>query len=221
MDCFGNGELNRTVCLDLSRGAMISFEKFQRQLLEASRNAFIEKPMSAATEQAFLAAPRHLFVKRYCLWASPECHAVDETNLQQHLPTLYHNRPLILFRDDDENVPTTISQPSFVLSMLDMLQLEPGHQIFELGTGSGWNATLMGQLVGPTGHVYSLEIIPELARTAVDTFVALGIENVSIVEADGGESYTPGAPYDRAIFTAGTYDLPPTSISRLRRMACC
>lgn len=65
---------------------MSSFEKFQRQLLEASWYAFIEKPMSAATEQAFLATPRHLFVKCYRLWASPEWHAVDETNLPQHLP---------------------------------------------------------------------------------------------------------------------------------------
>jgi hypothetical protein len=89
-----------------------------------------------------------------------------------------------------------------------MLRLEPGHNVFELGAGSGWNAALMGQLVGSTGHVYSLEIIPEVARTAMDTIKSLGIENVSIIEADGGEGYTPGAPYDRAIFTAGAYDLP-------------
>lgn len=187
---------------------MEPFEKFQRQLLEASRFAFLEKPLSAATEQAFLATPRHRFVKRYRLWASPEWQEIDETNLADHLPTLYHNRPLILFGDDDENIPSTISQPSFVLSLLDMLRLEPGHNVFELGAGSGWNAALMGQLVGPTGHVHSLEIIPEVARTAADTIKALGIENVSIIEADGGEGYAPGAPYDRAIFTAGAYDLP-------------
>ena len=68
--------------------------------------------------------------------------------------------------------------------MLDMLKFEPGHNVFELGAGSGWNAALMGHIVGPKGHVYSLEIIPELAKTASDTIETLGLKNVSIIEGD-------------------------------------
>ncbi len=66
----------------------------------------------------------------------------------------------------------------------------------------------MGHLVGPAGHVYSLEIIPEVATMAARTIETLKIDNVHIVAADGGEGAAAGAPYDRAIFTAGTYDLP-------------
>ena len=129
-------------------------------------------------------------------------------NLAQHLAALYADYPLVLFGDDDNNVPSTISQPSLMLRMIDLLQLKPGHRVFELGAGSGWNAALIGHRVGPAGSVVSLEIIPEVAAIAAQTIAALGIKNVNIVAADGGEGYAAGAPFDRAIFTAGAYDLP-------------
>lgn len=128
-------------------------------------------------------------------------------NLEQHLPTLYADKPLILSGDDGK-IRSTISPPSFVLRMLDMLQLQPGQKVFELGAGSGWNAALIGHLVGPEGRVFSLEIIPEVARAAAEIMQEVGIANVNIVAADGGDGYALGAPYDRAIFTAGAYDLP-------------
>ena len=100
--------------------------------------------------------------------------------------------------------------------MLDLLQLEPGQKVFELGTGSGWNAALIGRLVGGQGLVHSLEIIPEMARTAAATLQALGIRNVRVIQADAGEGYAAGAPYDRAIFTAGAYDLPHHFFDQLK-----
>ena len=187
---------------------METLEKLQRQILEQNRRLFHKTPISQATERAFLATPRHLFVKRYREWGTTGWRQVTAENLEQHLPTLYADRPLLLFGDDDSNVLSTISQPSFVLRMLDMLRLQPGQTVFELGAGSGWNAALMGHLVGPDERVFSLELIPELARTAAETVQMLGIKNVSIVAADGGDGYPAGVPYDRAIFTAGAYDLP-------------
>jgi protein-L-isoaspartate(D-aspartate) O-methyltransferase len=187
---------------------MDAAEKHQRQLLEQSRRLFKKPPLSEATERAYLATPRHLFVKRYREWGSPEWRQVTLENLDQHLATLYADRPLMLFGEDDSNVLSTISQPSFVLRMLDLLQLQPGQTVFELGAGSGWNAAMIGHLVGPEGRVFSLELIPELARTAADTLQSLGIINVSVIAADGGDGYPAGAPYDRTIFTAGSYDLP-------------
>jgi protein-L-isoaspartate(D-aspartate) O-methyltransferase len=183
-------------------------EKYQKQLLEQTQFIYYENPISEATQKAYLETPRHLFVKRYREWGTKEWREVNEDNLEEHLATLYTNRALILFGEDDENVPSTISQPSFVLRMLDMLQFEPGHTVFELGAGSGWNAALMGHLVGSEGRVYSLEIIPEVAQMAAKTIERLEIKNVTIIEADGGEGYAVDAPYDRAIFTAGAYDLP-------------
>jgi protein-L-isoaspartate(D-aspartate) O-methyltransferase len=185
-----------------------SIQKYQNQLLDQIRRVHSQNPLNQATEKAYLETPRHAFVSRYREWGTKEWHEIGADNLNQHLAMLYARRVLILFGDDDENIPSTISEPSFVLRMLDMLRLELGHRVFELGAGSGWNAALIGNMVGPTGHVYSLEIIPELAKQASETIAAQGIKTVSIIEGDGGEGYAPGAPYDRAIFTAGAYDLP-------------
>jgi protein-L-isoaspartate(D-aspartate) O-methyltransferase len=187
---------------------MESVVKYQRQLLELTRSIYDETPISEAVASAYLETPRHVFVKRYRRWGTKAWHEVHEANVAEHLATLYANGPLILFGDDDDDVPSTISQPSFVLHLLDLLQLRPGQAVFELGAGSGWNAGLMGHLVRPGGQVYSLEIIPEVAEMAARSMETLGITNVHIIEADGGEGYAAAAPYDRAIFTAGTYDLP-------------
>jgi len=187
---------------------MESVEKYQKQLLQQAQYIYAETPISQATQKAYLETPRHRFVKRYRQWGIKEWNEVSEANLEQHLATLYSDRALVLFGDDDNDVPSTISQPSFVLRMLDILQLEPGQKVFELGTGSGWNAALIGRLVDPQGCVYSLELIPEVAQTAAENIESLGIENVKVIQADGGEGYEAAAPYDRAIFTAGAYDLP-------------
>lgn len=195
---------------------MESAEKYQRQLLEQAKAIYQETPLSEATQKAYLETPRHQFVSRYRLWGVKEWSEVNEGNLEEHLATLYSDRALVLFGDDDNDVPSTISQPSFVLRMLDMLQLEPGQKVFELGAGSGWNAALMGNLVAPEGCVYSLELIPEMAQRATAMIGALGIKNVNIVEADGGEGYAAGAPYDRAIFTAGAYDLPDPFFEQIK-----
>lgn len=183
-------------------------EKHQRQLLEQTQYIYSQTPISDATAKAYLTMPRHLFVKRYREWGTKEWHEVHFANFAQHAATLYSDKPLILFGEDDDNILSTISQPSFVLRMLDILQLKPGHTVFELGAGSGWNAALLGHLVGPAGHVYSLEIIPEVAWRAAESIEASRATNVHVIAADGGEGHTAGAPYDRAIFTAGAYDLP-------------
>src|SRR5262245_20537725 len=187
---------------------MDGWTRYQQELLDQARQIYRLTPLSDATIKAYLSTPRHLFVQRYREHASKKWHEVNDTNLYEHLAALYADRPLTLFADDDDNVPSTISQPSFVLRMLDLLQFEPGQTVFELGAGSGWNAALIGQLVGPAGRVYSLEIIPEIAERAAATISTLGIGNVHIVAGDGGEGYADGAPYDRVTFTAGTYDVP-------------
>lgn len=187
---------------------MDTIEKYRAQLLEQTRRIYRETPISEATEQAYLAVPRHRFIKRFREWGSREWRVVTAENLTEYSATLYRNQPLILFGEDDQNIPSTISQPAFVLRMLDLLQLRPGHKVFELGTGSGWNAAMMGHLVGSDGSVESLEIIPELAESAAHAVESMGISNVHIVAGDGAEGYAESAPYDRAVFTAGSFDLP-------------
>lgn len=189
----------------------------QRLLVEARRMAVAEnRPLSAAVEAAFLATPRHRFITRYRAWESSDWQVVTRENLVHHLPTLYSNSAIALYQADDGSTPSTISQPSLVLHMLELLQLAPGQRVFELGAGSGWNAAMLGRLVQPGGQVYSVEIIGEMAQQAADHVAALGLDNVTILHGDGGAGYAPGAPYDRAIFTAGAYDLPEHFYTQLR-----
>jgi protein-L-isoaspartate(D-aspartate) O-methyltransferase len=198
---------------------MDNAEKYQKQLLELTRNLYRETPISEATAEAYLATPRHCFVRRYREWGNQEWQRVDPDNLAEHIPTLYANRPLALYGNDDQDIASTVSQPSLVLRMLDLLQLGAGDKVFELGAGSGWNAALMGHLVGPEGLVVSIEIIAELARSARETIESLGISNVRILAGDGAEGYQPSAPYDRAVFTAGAFDLPHCFYQQLREEA--
>ena len=191
-------------------------EKYQRQLLEQARQTYRETPITRLTELAYLATPRHRFVARYRERGSKDWRLVNEANVAEHAATLYSDRPLILFGDNDANIPSTISQPSFVLRMLDLLDLSLGDRVFELGAGSGWTAAMIGRLVGPQGRVISVEIIPEVAQRAAGAIAALGIANVQIIEGDAGNRLPDDAPFDRVIFTAGIFDLPRQSYEQVR-----
>jgi protein-L-isoaspartate(D-aspartate) O-methyltransferase len=188
----------------------------QQRLLEDMRRALPEVALSESIAMAFLDVPRHRFVHRYRSLGTKEWHTVDAGNLAEHLAALYADRPLCLSGDDDEDPASTISQPSVVLRMAQLLRLEPGHVVFELGSGSGWNAALMAHLVGSGGHVYSVEVIARLAEMAAQNVRALGLQQVTIVAAEGGDGYSPGARFDRAVFTAGSYDLPRHFYSQVR-----
>ena len=83
--------------------------KYKQQLLELTRSIYYETPISRAVESAYLQIPRHVFVKRYRQWGTKAWHEVREAHLAEHLATLYANGPLILFGDDDDDVPSTIS----------------------------------------------------------------------------------------------------------------
>lgn len=193
--------------------------QLQQQFLEDCRFRTWGTPFSAAVEQAYLKVPRHQFIKRFKKPGSQEWITIMPENLEQNLPILYRDSSLALLEDANGITCSSISQPSLVLQMLSLLQLEPGQTVFELGAGSGWNAAMMGQIVEATGHVYSVEIVPEIAQMATEAVQQLGLTNVSIIQADGADAYGIGAPYDRAVFTAGTYDLPQAFYEQLKETA--
>ncbi|MEM7531117.1 MAG: hypothetical protein AAF639_02980 [Chloroflexota bacterium] len=197
-------------------------QAYMERLANHAKQLYRHRPISDAALRAFWARPRHRFVKRYRRWRQEEWHEVHDDNLIEHLDAIYDDTTLILSGDDDDAVPSTISMPIFVLHMLDLLELRPGHRVFELGAGSGWNAALIGHLVSHEiradengdsvpadmpGEVYSIEILPEVAQQARANIEELGLENVHIIEADGGLGYPEGGPYDRAIFAAASHDL--------------
>src|SRR5688572_33366305 len=92
--------------------------------------------------------------------------------------------------------------------MLDLLDVQPGHRVLEIGAASGWNAGMLGHLAGPTGRVTAVEIVPELAAMAERQLAAAGIRNVRVALGDGGGGWAEDAPYDRVIYTTSSPDLP-------------
>lgn len=166
------------------------------------------KPINPVLRQAFLNAPRHLFVPRYIHPMTQQWVEVDPQQVEDHLPVLYADRTLAIYQPAHSPFVATISQPMLVLQMLDLLDIQPGDTVFEIGTGSGWNAALMGQLVGPRGHVYSIEIFPDLANSSQQALQRAGGQSVTILTGDGMLGYSRGTPFDRIIFTAGSYDIP-------------
>ena len=104
----------------------------------------------------------------------------------------------------DSPLPTeegqTISQPSTVARMLQLLELKDGDRVLEVGAGSGWNAALMGKRVGRAGRVLGVEVVGSLVRKAQERIRRLGIENVEIRDGDFRELEER---FNKIIFTAG------------------
>jgi protein-L-isoaspartate(D-aspartate) O-methyltransferase len=118
----------------------------------------------------------------------------------------YENRPLPI------GYGQTISQPYIVAVMTDVLDCQPGHKVLELGTGSGYQAAVLGQ----TGaRVFTIEIIPELAQSAAARLSALGYETVRVRAGDGYYGWPEEAPFDRIIVTAAASHIPPPLIAQL------
>lgn len=121
---------------------------------------------------------------------------------------------------DDRALPIhaaqTISQPTTVMIMTQALEVRPGHKVLEVGTGSGYQAAILGRIVGDKGMVYSTEIIPELVKFAKSNLKKEKVKNVKVLHCDGSEGYAEGAPYDRIIVTAAAPEVPKPLISQLK-----
>jgi protein-L-isoaspartate(D-aspartate) O-methyltransferase len=191
-------------------------DKLQERFLEVCRARLggVEIPDNLA--RAFRAVPRAQFIQRYRLRGGAAWHTVTPENVVEHLPAIYQDQPLTLTGPEDAAVTSTISMPSFVLRMLQLLDLRPGHRAFEIGTGSGFAAAVMGKAVEPGGAVYTSEIITDLAHQAKAALARAGVDNVTVIDRDGGEGYPERAPYDRIVYTAGAYDLPRAHFEQLK-----
>jgi protein-L-isoaspartate(D-aspartate) O-methyltransferase len=110
----------------------------------------------------------------------------------------------------------TISAPHMVAIMCELLELKPGMNVLEVGGGSGYHAAVMAVLVGPKGHVYSVERMPELVAFARKNLQKAGIENVTMIEADGSLGLPEHAPYDRISVAATAPQIPESLKQQLR-----
>jgi len=152
---------------------------------------------SPNVEEAFRAVPRHLFLPGVAL-------------------ERVYSDDAILTKRIDGKVVSSSSQPAIMAIMLEQLQLQPGHHVLEIGTGTGYNAGLMGYLVGASGQVVTVDIDEDLVESAREHLRSAGLDRVRVVCGDGGLGYADYAPYDRIILTVGAWDIVPAWWKQLK-----
>lgn len=117
---------------------------------------------------------------------------------------------------EDMTLPTssgqTISQPTIVAQMTELLDIQPNMKVLEIGTGSGYQAAILSQF---TNYVYTIERIPSLATTARQRFRELGYNSIICREGDGTKGWPDKAPFDRIIVTAGAPVVPSSLLDQL------
>ncbi|ESQ23593.1 MAG: protein-L-isoaspartate(D-aspartate) O-methyltransferase [uncultured Acidilobus sp. MG] len=170
----------------------------QEGVYERARRLMVEELkalgyiVSKEVEEAMLAIPREVFV--------PE----------DQRPYAYEDRPLPI------GFGQTISAPSVVARMTELLQVRKGQKVLEVGTGSGYQASILAWLVGEKGHVWTIERIPELAARAKGAIESIGLgDRVTVIVGDGSLGYPEAAPYDRVVVTAAAPRPPHSLLSQL------
>ncbi|GAB2831912.1 hypothetical protein GCM10022221_33510 [Actinocorallia aurea] len=157
---------------------------------------------SEPVERALRAVPRHLFVPGV------------------PLARAYGHEAVVTYRDESGAALSSLSEPGLVAAMLEQLDVQPGHRVLEIGTGTGYNAALLRHLVAPGGHVTSVDILPGAVAVARRGLARAGYPDgpgtrLETVVADGLRGHPAGAPYDRVIVTGGAWDLPPAWAEQL------
>lgn len=169
--------------------------ELRRALVDGLRRAgIITDPRVAA---AFDAVPRHLF-------------------LPAVTPERAYSDAAIMTKEQGGVWISSSSQPAMMAIMLQQLELEPGLRILEIGAGTGYNAALMRQLVGPSGRVVAIDIDEDIVAGARARLAALGLDDVEVIQRDGAAGWPPEAPYDRVILTVGAADVLPAWVEQLR-----
>jgi protein-L-isoaspartate(D-aspartate) O-methyltransferase len=111
----------------------------------------------------------------------------------------------------------TNSQPTTVRHLLELLEVEPGHRVLDVGCGSGWTTALLAHLVGPDGEVVGVEIVPELVEFGRANLSGLGLARARIEPARPDVLGLPeAAPFDRILVSAEAREVPESLVDQLR-----
>jgi protein-L-isoaspartate(D-aspartate) O-methyltransferase len=135
----------------------------------------------------------------------PRHHFIPEAPLED----AYADRAIAIKMRGDEIV-SSISQPGMIAQMLELLDAAAGSRVLEVGTGSGYNAALLAQIVGPRGRVTTIDLDGELVERARTLLREVGCANVEVIAADGAGDIVERARFDRIIVTARTQDVAQT-----------
>lgn len=153
---------------------------------------------SEAVEAAFRAVLRYLFLPGWPL---------EEAYKDDAIPTK---------KDDSGLAISSSSQPSMMAIMLEQLALQPGDNVLEIGAGTGFNAAVMGHIVGEGGHITTIDIDLDIVEAAREHLAAAGCANVTVVCGDGAKGFTGNAPYDAIILTVGGWEIMPEWLEQLK-----
>lgn len=166
----------------------------QKDSREAERSDMVDEQIRARgisdgdVLKAMRKVPRHRFV--------PE----------QHQKLAYRDSPLPI------GLSQTISQPYIVAYMTDAADIEKNHKVLEIGTGSGYQAAVLGEIAR---EVYTIEIVPELAQRSTRILAELGYKNVIVKHGNGYLGWPEQAPFDAIIVTAAPDEIPKALIDQL------
>ena len=173
-------------CADAATSGQDNFQAMRERMVETQISA--RDVGNAAVLQAMRRVPRHLFVP------------------DDQRPYAYDDRPLPIGRGQ------TISQPYIVAYMTEALQLAPAHTVLEIGTGSGYQAAILADIVK---QVYSIEIVPDLAESARRALAQAGVRNVEVRTGNGYLGWPEHSPFDRIIVTAAPPEIPQALVDQL------
>ncbi|MGY0231404.1 methyltransferase, FxLD system [Longispora urticae] len=145
---------------------------------------------TAAVEEAFRTVPREEFLP-----------GVD-------LEIVYGPRQVVIKSDPATgSADSSLSDPNLVAGMDEDLEIQPGDNVLEVGTATGFQAAVAQALTGPTGRVITIEYDAELADGARTNLASAGYPQVTVVTGDGALGHAEAAPYQRMIITAGAWDI--------------
>ena len=126
---------------------------------------------------------------------------------RSHQSWAYANQPLPIGHGQ------TISQPYIVALMTDLVSIEPGEKVLEIGTGSGYQAAVLAEM---GAEVFTIEIVKPLAEQASKRLASLGYDNVKTRQGDGYYGWQEEAPFDAIVVTAAASHIPPPLIRQLK-----
>lgn len=110
----------------------------------------------------------------------------------------------------------TISQPSTVAFMLELLQPQAGEKILDIGSGSGWTTALLAEIAGKNGYVHGVEIIPGLVKFGKNNLKKYAFRNVKILQAGKSLGLPEKAPYDKILVSAAGEKVPDELLAQLK-----
>lgn len=167
----------------------------QEDLFKEKRETMVERQIKArgikdkAVLNAMGSVKRHLFV--------PPAQAAEA----------YADHPLPIGQGQ------TISQPYIVAFMTEVIKPHPQMKVLEIGTGSGYQAAVLAEIVK---EVYTIEIVPEHGKAAAERLKKLGYANIQVRVGDGYQGWKEHAPYDAIVVTAGAESVPPPLLEQLK-----